>query len=803
MQDDESAISHTRLAYLPALDGVRAFAVVAVMLFHGGIPHMAGGFMGVDAFFVLSGFLITSLLVGEWRQTLTIRLGAFWARRARRLLPALLLMLLFVAFFASVIVPKGTYGALRLDALSTLLYVSNWHFILVNSNYFNETAASSPLLHTWSLAVEEQFYLIWPLVVLGVMHFTKEPAGPVRAVLSRRPSARPCGCTSSTTAASTPTGPTSARTPGRSACSSGARWPSASCSLAQRQPRAGPAGQGGAVAAGKARRARCVRRPRRSSARVARRRHLGAHDVDVGVPVLGRVLPHRPGGRRASSSPSVAAPRSIVPRFLSLTPIRYVGRISYGLYIWHWPIFIWLNHARTGLLGWQLFAVRVAGHLRRVGGVVPPRRAPDPHGHLRPPVAGLAGRARRGRRGAGRPGRGDHGDHRRGQHGSRAGIGTTGATTTTTTTVPGAPPTAQPVRVLLFGDSVALTLGLGLADHDRAGQVRLRALRQGHPRLRRGERARGPAAGAARRHAARRATGRRYVAGRARGRPALALPVAGGHGRGQAERRRAPGRALGGGRPPVPGAVDQHLEPDVRRLREAAAGPGVASWSPPPGARMVFLTAPCTDEGEQPDGAPWPEDNPQRICGLQPAGARGGGAAPADRLGRRPLRGGLPGRAATPPRSTGSTDPAHRRRPLHHRRRGSTWRPSSCRRSWRPAGRRRQRPRRAAAVSRRVTPVCGFTFCGVVPLPPPGGALRVDVRVGVGHDALRLERGDEVALVDGGDLRDGRHQRVPRAVVGVGLRPPAAGPARSCCSACFCRAAPRWRAACRRACERR
>src|SRR3974390_3587616 len=173
MQDDESAISHTRLSYLPALDGVRAFAVLAVMLFHGGIPHMDGGFMGVDAFFVLSGFLITSLLIGEWRQTSTIKLGGFWARRARRLLPALFMMLLFVAFFASVIVPKGTYGALRLDALATLLYVSNWHFILVNSNYFNETAASSPLPHTWSLAVEEQFYVIWPLVVLGLLRLTR------------------------------------------------------------------------------------------------------------------------------------------------------------------------------------------------------------------------------------------------------------------------------------------------------------------------------------------------------------------------------------------------------------------------------------------------------------------------------------------------------------------------------------------------------------------------------------------------------------------------------------------------------
>src|SRR5580704_9471518 len=170
--DEVSEAPHRRLAYLPALDGVRAFAVVAVMIYHGGPFFATGGFMGVDTFFVLSGFLITSLLVGEWGQTMTIRLGAFWARRARRLLPALLLMLLFVAFFASVIVPKSTYPSLRLDALSTLLYVSNWHFILVNSNYFNQTAAASPLIHTWSLAVEEQFYLIWPLVVLGILRLT-------------------------------------------------------------------------------------------------------------------------------------------------------------------------------------------------------------------------------------------------------------------------------------------------------------------------------------------------------------------------------------------------------------------------------------------------------------------------------------------------------------------------------------------------------------------------------------------------------------------------------------------------------
>ena len=357
MQDDESAISHTRLAYLPALDGVRACAVLAVMMFHGGIPHMDGGFMGVDAFFVLSGFLITSLLIGEWRQSLTIKLGAFWARRARRLLPALLLMLLFVAFFASVIVPKGTYGALRLDALSTLLYVSNWHFILVNSNYFNETAASSPLLHTWSLAVEEQFYVIWPLVVLGVMHFTRS----LRALFAL--------CCAAAIASATwmyvlydgglNTNRAYLGTDTRSQCLF------IGCALAvglvlvtRRSHEEGrlakgelwrPAGSVGTMLCGVVGIVGALRRGRA----------LGAHHVDLVVPLLGRVLPHRPRGRRLSSCRAVAAPRSIVPRVLSLAPVRYVGRISYGLYIWHWPIFIWLDHARTGLYGYELFVVRV------------------------------------------------------------------------------------------------------------------------------------------------------------------------------------------------------------------------------------------------------------------------------------------------------------------------------------------------------------------------------------------------------------------------------------------------------------
>ena len=143
------------------------------MGYHGGVFLTSGGFYSLDTFFALSGFLITSLLISEWQRTATVRLGRFWARRARRLLPALLVMLLGVALFAAYVVPSGTYPTLRGDSFSALFYYANWHFIANGSNYFNQSALTSPLTHTWSLAVEEQFYLVWPLVVLGVFKFWK------------------------------------------------------------------------------------------------------------------------------------------------------------------------------------------------------------------------------------------------------------------------------------------------------------------------------------------------------------------------------------------------------------------------------------------------------------------------------------------------------------------------------------------------------------------------------------------------------------------------------------------------------
>ncbi len=608
MQDDESAVSHTRLAYLPALDGVRACAVVAVMMFHGGIPHMDGGFMGVDTFFVLSGFLITSLLIGEWRQTLTVKLGAFWARRARRLLPALLLMMLFVAFFASVIVPKGTYGALRLDALATLLYVSNWHFILVNSNYFNETAASSPLLHTWSLAVEEQFYVVWPLVVLGVLHFTRS----LRALFAL------C-CAAAIGSAvwmyhvydgGLHTNRAYLGTDTRSQCLF------IGCALAV-----------GLV---------LLTQSRHEEGRLAKaelwRPESTAGRLFCGVlGVIGAAgavalwvlttststFPYSGGffliglSVAAVILAAVAAPRSIVPWLLSRSAIRYVGRISYGLYIWHWPIFIWLDHARTGLYGYELFALRVlvtfavsvvSFHLVerpiRMGTFVSQWRAwlIVPAGVGAVVVAMVAATTGTTALAAGP---------------LAGGVGTTGSTSTTTT-APSTVVGAQPVRVLLFGDSVALTLGEGLGEQNvqaeygyqltdkgilgcgvvNGPQVELMGTLYDTPMAcgGTGVAAGGPAANAP--------WPTQWLASINFVKPNVVVLLAG---RWEVVDREYQGTRTNILHPAFAAYVKSQLE-EASQLVTAT------------GAHMVFLTAPCTDEGEQPDGDPWPEDNPARLA---------------------------------------------------------------------------------------------------------------------------------------------------------------------------------------------
>jgi peptidoglycan/LPS O-acetylase OafA/YrhL len=157
------------MGHIRGLDGIRALSVLAIIAFHTGLNSVPGGFYGVDSFFVLSGFLITSLLVREWSGSGTIRLWRFWAGRARRLLPALFLLIAVIGIVLAVVPTVLATPNIIGDALSTMFYVSNWYSIHRGVTYFSLSTQPSPLLHTWSLAIEEQFYLVWPLVVLGVL----------------------------------------------------------------------------------------------------------------------------------------------------------------------------------------------------------------------------------------------------------------------------------------------------------------------------------------------------------------------------------------------------------------------------------------------------------------------------------------------------------------------------------------------------------------------------------------------------------------------------------------------------------
>lgn len=156
--------SSFRLGYRPALDGVRAFAVLIVMAHHADVPFFKGGSFGVDIFFVLSGFLITSLLLQEWNQTSAISFRKFYLRRALRLLPALFVFLLSIEAFSLVELRGNRLGEIQKAILAVLFYVSNWFTI-------HRPYGLGPLSHAWSLSVEEQFYFLWPPALFTLLYF--------------------------------------------------------------------------------------------------------------------------------------------------------------------------------------------------------------------------------------------------------------------------------------------------------------------------------------------------------------------------------------------------------------------------------------------------------------------------------------------------------------------------------------------------------------------------------------------------------------------------------------------------------
>lgn len=155
--------------YMPGLDGLRAFSVIAVMAYHWNAKWAQGGFIGVGIFFVISGYLISDQIIQQWQSRGRLNLIDFWIRRARRLLPAMLAMLGFVALWLLCIEP-GRLQGLKGAFLSSVFYANNWWLIFHKVSYFESFGPPSPIGHLWSLAIEEQFYLVWPLLLVAGMH---------------------------------------------------------------------------------------------------------------------------------------------------------------------------------------------------------------------------------------------------------------------------------------------------------------------------------------------------------------------------------------------------------------------------------------------------------------------------------------------------------------------------------------------------------------------------------------------------------------------------------------------------------
>lgn len=152
--------------FRPDIEGLRTIAILAVVLYHAGVPAVSGGFIGVDLFFVLSGFLITGLLLRELESTGHIQLREFWARRARRLLPAAAVVLVLTAIVSWFVLPITERQQTAVAIASATLYAANWYFASNSLDYLNAEDAPSPVLHFWSLGVEEQFYIVWPIALL-------------------------------------------------------------------------------------------------------------------------------------------------------------------------------------------------------------------------------------------------------------------------------------------------------------------------------------------------------------------------------------------------------------------------------------------------------------------------------------------------------------------------------------------------------------------------------------------------------------------------------------------------------------
>ena len=330
--------SRTSIRHLSALDGLRGLALLGVLFFHAG-GALRGGYLGVDLFFVLSGYLITSLLLGEHNATGRIALWPFWVRRARRLFPALLSLMPAVAAYAMFYAKPIELAGIRADALATIAYVANWRAIFAHKSYWQLFAAPSPLEHTWSLAIEEQFYVVWPLVVaLLLRRGTRKTLLGVTLLLG-----------------------------GLSVAAMILLFDPEKTSRVYlgTDTRAASILAGAALA--------CVIAPDTTfSARTVRKLDvlgvvsaLGLAFMWFRVEGSSRFL-YRGGFWLAELAVlalilcAISGTRSVVARALSIRPLTFLGTISYGVYLWHWPVNVFLTPERVHARGFWLHVVQFA-----------------------------------------------------------------------------------------------------------------------------------------------------------------------------------------------------------------------------------------------------------------------------------------------------------------------------------------------------------------------------------------------------------------------------------------------------------